>query len=420
MTVQSQQRTDWISAWRVDYMLLAIVGALLVVGLIMVWSVTFPPNVGDLPEPQSDFVRQAAFAVVGIVSLIILTRVDYRVWGRLAVPLMVVTVLLLVAVLFTEPVNGARRWLFVNSIQPSEIAKFTMVVYMAKWLSSKGEKLRHITYGLLPFGIIVGIVCGLIALEPNLSTAIIIGLCALAMFFIAGVDLIQLALVMIFGGVTAAIVIVNTPYQLSRFLAFWQQDPVKVMDGVGYHIHEAVIALGSGGLLGHGLGSGYYKFGYIPAPQTDSIFALLGEEMGLVGTWIVLALYLALVYRGFRIAAKTTDPFGQVLAAGLTFWLIFQAFVNIAVVTATIPFTGVPLPFISFGGSALIAALAAVGVLLNISHSESAPKVGNPLQGKADATLNFGWRDGGTRVSRADRRRRNPEASSRNARPRSR
>lgn len=405
MTGQSQQRTDWVGALRVDYILLGIVVALLIIGLVMVWSVTFPPKVGQLPNPQAEFTKQATYAIVGMLVLLVLTLIDYRVWGKLAVPLMGIVLVALVALLFVEPINGARRWLFLfgGSIQPSEFAKFAMVVHMARWLSSKGEKLRNVTYGLLPFAIIVGTVTGLIMLQPNLSTAIIIGLCAFAMFFIAGADVLQFALLLIIGGFTIIGIVFKTPHALERLMIFLG-DPFAP-GALNYQITEVLIALGSGGILGRGIGSGYGKFGYVPAAQTDSIFALLGEETGLVGTWIVLALYLLLVYRGFRIATKATDPFAQVLAAGLTFWLIFQAFINIAVVTATIPFTGVPLPFISSGGSALISALAAVGVLLNISRHAGAKET--------NATFSLGWRDGGTRVSRADRRRRNSETARR-------
>jgi len=238
-------------------------------------------------------------------------------------------------------------------------------------------------------------------LQPNMSTAIIIALCALAMFFIAGADLVQLVLLGISGGVVAAIVVMKTPYQMERFLVFIQ-NPLTLSDREGYQIIQTLIALSSGGLMGRGIGAGYGKFGFVPTPQTDSIFALLGEEMGLVGTWLVLGLFLFLVYRGFRIAAKANDPFGQVLAAGLTFWLIFQAFVNIGVITATIPFTGVPLPFISFGGSSLVVALASVGVLLSISRAEPTKET--------HASFDLGWRNGGTRVPRADRRQRNSAA----------
>ncbi|HEX7587363.1 MAG TPA: FtsW/RodA/SpoVE family cell cycle protein, partial [Anaerolineae bacterium] len=319
MAVQEQQRMRWIeNVPRVDYVLIGIVGSLLVIGLIMVWSVTFPPAVDlGLPDPQSFAVKQLEFAALGLVGLLVLSRIDYHLWGRLAIPLMAGTVLVLIVLLFLPESNGARRWLFNGSFQPAEVAKFTVIIYMARWLSSKGEKLRQVTYGLLPFAIFVGGVAGLIIRQPNLSTAIIIGLCAMAMFFIAGADLIQYILLLIAGGVTVALVIANTPYQMSRWLVFLQ-DPFTNLTKDNYQIAQTLIALGSGGLIGRGLGSGYSKFGFVPAPHTDSIFALLGEEVGLVGTWAVLALYLALVYRGFRIASKSKDPFGQVLAAGLT------------------------------------------------------------------------------------------------------
>lgn len=401
MTIQERSATTVDFSPRVDYVLLSIVIVLLAIGLIMIYSVTFVANVAQ-PDPQSDFMKQFWYALGGLAVLVVLMKIDYRIWGRFAIPLMAVTIGALIIILLLPPVNGSHRWAFGSSFQPSEVAKLTVVIYMARWLSSKGEKLRNVTYGLLPFAIFVGVVTGLIIREPNLSTAIIIGLCAMAMFFIAGADLVQYLFMLLSGGVTVALVIMNTPYQMSRWLTFLS-DPFATTTRDSYQIAEVLIALGSGGMFGRGLGSGYSKFGFVPAPHTDSIFALLGEEMGLIGTWAVLVLFLALLYRGFRIASKTSDPFGQLLAAGLTFWLIFQAFVNIAVVTATIPFTGVPLPFISFGGSSLVMSLAAVGVLLSIALHPNAPK-------ETHATFGFGWRHGGTRVPRVSRRRRTADA----------
>ncbi|MCL5950826.1 MAG: putative lipid II flippase FtsW [Chloroflexi bacterium] len=412
-----QERIRRISFPRVDYVLLSIVAALLIIGLIMIWSITFAPNVGEgSPDPQIDFVKQAGFALVGLVLVFVLMLVDYTVWGRLALPLMVGTVIVLILLLLmpsVSSVNGARRWLFEGSIQPSEVAKFTVIVYMAKWLSSKGDKLRQVTYGLLPFAIFVGGITGLIVLQPNLSTAIIIALCAMAMFFIAGADVIQYFFLLIAGGITIALVIKNTPYMFTRFMIY-TQDPFASAATGSYQVAETLIALGSGGLVGRGLGTGYAKFGYVPAPYTDSIFALLGEELGLVGTWTVIALFLALCYRGFRISARANSSFGQILGAGLTFWLIFQAFANIAVVTATIPFTGVPLPFISFGGSSLVAALGAVGVLLSISRAEAEPTK------EANATLDLGRRNGGPRLPSPGRHRASMETVARPVRPRGR
>jgi|YNPNPStandDraft_1061719.scaffolds.fasta_scaffold30731_1 cell division protein FtsW len=380
---------------RLDYVLLGVVLLLLLLGLIMIFSITFPLRLQiGKEDPLRDFLNQAQYAAAGLIALFVCARVDYRVWKRLAIPLMVVTVGLLVVVLFAPPVNNSHRWLWGGSVQPAEFAKFALVVYMATWLSSKGEKLRQITYGLLPFAIIVGSVCGLILLEPNLSTTGIIALCALTMFFIAGADVVQLLLLGIVGGGVAAIVVVQTPYQLQRFLIF--QNPSAPSEGGAYQVMQGLNALGSGGLLGRGLGTGYAKFGFVPTPQNDYIFALLGEELGLVGTWFVLGLFLLLVYRGFCIAAQTRDLFGQILATGLTFGLVFQAFVNIGVVTAMLPPTGVPLPFISAGGSSLIVALMSVGVLLSISRAQT-------LEGRY-ATFDFGWRYRGPRVPRLDRR----------------
>ncbi len=408
----AETRMPALDVPRVDFILLIVVVALLLVGLMMVWSVTFAPRVGlGADDPQWEFEKQAAFALLGLVVLFVLMHVDYRIWGHLASPLMFATMLALVLLLVIgKETNNARRWVVEGSIQPAEFAKFTIIVYMAKWLSSKGEKLRWITYGLVPFGIFVGVVNGLIILQPNLSTAIIIALCAVAMFFIAGADLVQFIFMLFIGGATIALVISRTPYLLQRWIVYTQQDPFSLTSRENYQIAQSLIALGSGGLFGRGIGSGLAKFGYLPASNNDSIFAILGEEVGLIGTWAVLVLFLALAYRGFNIAARTKDPFGQLLAAGFTFWLIFQAFVNIGVVTNSIPFTGVPLPFISYGGSALVAALAAVGVLLNISRNGNLPAKGDR------ATFIFGWRDGRTRLSRPSRRRRNSETPSARAR----
>jgi cell division protein FtsW len=385
---------------KMDFVLFAIVAALIVVGLVMVWSVTFAPRVSLGEDPLTSVAKQGLFAFAGLILLVAFSQLNYHLWGRWAVWMMLGTLGVLLVLLFMPATFGSRRWLMDGSIQPGEVAKFAIIVYMAKWLSSKGEKLRNVTYGLLPFSIIVGLACGLIILQPNISTAIIIGLCAFAMFFIAGADLIQFAFLMIVGGVSSGILVWQMPHAFARFQKY-MQDPLTLGQD-GFQIIETLISLGSGGLTGRGLGGGYGKFGWVTAAHTDSIFAILGEETGLIGTLAVLALFLALAYRGFRIAARTEDPFGQVLAAGLTFWLVFQAFINVAVVTATIPFTGVPLPFISYGGSSLIMAMAAVGVLLNISRNPPALKESK----ETNATVHIGGRDGGTRVPRADRRRR--------------
>jgi cell division protein FtsW len=352
---------------RIDYVLLLTVAALLLIGLMMVYSTTFDWSYAETGSPMSFLARQAVWVVLGLVVMTVLSRVDYIWWRRLAVPVMGVSLVLLVLVLAFGSVRfGAQRTFLNGSVQPSEPAKLAIVIYIAAWLSSKGEKVRLMTYGLVPFSVLIGVVAGLIVLQPDFSTAVLVVLTALAMFFIAGADLLQVGLGCLVGGGTFYALISNSLHgsqRLNDYFASWSN-----VGQVSYHVRQALVALGSGGLFGRGLGAGYQKFGYLPAPHTDSVFAVVGEELGLVGCLIVVALFAMLAQRGFKIALEAREPFGAVLAVGVTCWLVFQAFINVAVMTATIPFTGIPLPFLSLGGSAMVSSLAAVGLLLSVSR----------------------------------------------------
>jgi cell division protein FtsW len=281
---------------------------------------------------------------------------------------MAVTLLLLVLVLLVGDERfGGQRWLFNGSIQPSELGKLAIIIYIADWLSSKGEQIRRVSYGLIPFAILLGVITGLIVLQRDLGTAILISTTALAMFFIAGGNLVQILLSGILGGGTLYFLITSSPYRMARMTAFLDplnSDPL----GNGYQIRQILIALGSGGLTGLGLGASRQKFGYIPASHTDGIFAILGEELGLIGVLTVIGLFAFFAYRGFRIALAAPDAFGVVLASGITCSLVFQAIINVGVVTASLPFTGIPLPFISFGGSSLVISMASIGLLLAVSR----------------------------------------------------
>jgi cell division protein FtsW len=354
-------------AGRIDYVLLLTVAALLLMGLMMVYSTTFDWSYAETGSPMSFLLRQAAWVILGLVVMAVLSRVDYIWWRSLAVPVMGVSLALLVLVLAFGSVRfGAQRTFLNGSVQPSEPAKLAIVIYIAAWLSSKGDKIRQMTYGLVPFAVLIGVVAGLIVLQPDFSTAVLVVLTAVAMFFIAGADLLQVGLGGIVGGGTFYLLISNSLHgsqRLSDYFATWSHT-----GQVSYHVRQALVALGSGGLFGRGLGAGYQKFGYLPAPHTDSVFAVLGEELGLVGCLIVVALFALLAQRGFKIALEAREPFGAVLAVGVTCWLVFQAFINVAVMTATIPFTGIPLPFLSLGGSAMVSSLAAVGLLLSVSR----------------------------------------------------
>jgi cell division protein FtsW len=260
-----------------------------------------------------------------------------------------------------------------------------------------------VSYGLIPFAILLGFITGLIVLQQDLSTAILIAITALAMFFIAGGNLLQIITSVALGGSTFAFFITRSSYRLARLTTFLDplnSDPL----GDGYQIRQILIALGSGGITGLGLGASRQKFGYIPASHTDGIFAILGEELGLFGCLIVIALFTFLAYRGFRIALAASDSFGTVLASGITCGLIFQAIVNVGVITASLPFTGVPLPFISFGGSSLMISMASVGLLLSISRRTTSEDESKPKKEKRREVNHLRRRNRGARLSSSGRR----------------
>jgi cell division protein FtsW len=351
-----------------DYLLIITVAALLIVGLMMIYSATFALGYQLYDQPTYYFIRQLLWMGVGLLVMIIFARVEYHTWRRFSILLMTLTLLLLgVVLLIGQERFGGQRWLFNGSIQPSEFSKLAIMIYIADWLSSKGERIRRVSYGLIPFAILLGLITGLIVLQRSLSTAVLIALTALAMFFIAGGNLWQIFVSAILGGGTIAFLTAQSAYRLTRVATFLDPLNADPLNG-GYQIRQILIALGSGGIMGLGLGASRQKFGYIPASHTDGIFAILGEELGLVGSLAVLGLFAFLAYRGFRVAMLAPDSFGRVLASGITCGLIFQAIVNVGVVTASLPFTGVTLPFISFGGSSLVVTMASAGLLLAVSR----------------------------------------------------
>ncbi len=353
-----------------DYLLILIVLALLLMGLMMVYSSSFPLSHTLGKESTYFLVRQCVWGALGLVVMALIMRVEYHTWQKLSIVFMLATIILLVAVLlFGEEVNGSRQFLMGRSIQPSELCKLAMVLYIAHWLSTKGEKLRQVTYGLVPFAILIGTIAGLIVLEPDFGTAILIVAVAGSMFFVAGADLIQLAISSIVGGCTLLLLIANSEHAWNR-VSIFLQDPFNLgLAQDTYQIIRTLVALGTGGITGVGLGSSSQK-ALLPAAHTDAIFAVLGQELGLIGCLVVVGLFAALAYRGFKIALQAKDSFGFILASGLTSCLAFQALINIGVVTITLPFTGLPLPFISYGGSSLVISMMAVGVLLSISRGE--------------------------------------------------
>ena len=368
-----------------DMYLVLTVGVLVAIGLMMVWSTTF-----FWAEPQSAiFGQQARNAIIGIFVMVLLGAIDYRVWRRLVIPLMGVVMVSLVGLLILPGVKsifGARRAYFDGAVQPSELAMLVVIIYMAAWLSSKQTKIRYLTYGLLPFALLVGTIAALIVLEPDLSTAALVFIIAAIMFFLAGADWIQLAItVAVFTG-AGFLAVTQIDYARTRWTNFVDmlRDPIQ---NNAAHAQQAIIAFLNGGLGGVGLGQSYQKFFNLPAPHTDSIFAIIGEELGLIGCAVVLALYVVLLMRGFRIARHAPDSFGSLLAAGITLSIVVEAMFNIAVMAAAVPFVGVPLPFISFGGSSLVASMAGIGLLLSVSRV-TARQQATPVR-KTNETLNL-------------------------------
>ncbi|HBY97785.1 MAG: putative lipid II flippase FtsW [Ardenticatenaceae bacterium] len=354
-----------------DYVLLLTVLALVTIGLLMVYSATYTLGY-YLHENAHWFIqRQAEWAGLGLVTMLVFWRIPYATWQRWSVPIMALTVAaLLVLLLLAKSVFGATRWLVNGSIQPAEAAKVAIIIYIAHWASSKDERIRKLDAGLIPFAVLIGLVSGLILLQPDFSTAALVALTSVTMFFIAGADLKQLVVTGLIGSTTLVLVATRASYRVDRIEAFL--NPIDTQAGVGYQISQVLLAFARGGLKGEGLGSSRGNVPYLPAGHTDAIFAILGQELGLIACLLVLGLFLLLAHRGFRIAAAAPDAFGTILASGVTCWLIFQAIVNVAVVTSSIPFTGVPLPFISFGGSSLVTALAGVGLLLSVSATRRA------------------------------------------------
>ncbi|MEZ4519673.1 MAG: putative peptidoglycan glycosyltransferase FtsW [Chloroflexota bacterium] len=350
-----------------DYWLALAIAGLIVVGVLVVYSTTF--DLGMLAKDDSTYyIRRQLIALgIGLVGVLIIMQFDYHVLRYASVPLLGVTLLsLLVLLLVGDRIFGATRGFYEGSFQPSEVAKLATILYIAYWLHTKGERIKMINYGLIPFSVITGVICALIVQQPDLSTAVLIALISFTMFFVAGADWKQFGFVIIVGGSIFLLLMVTLPHAAQRVNDY--TTAIRNPELAGWHVQQALIALARGGVFGVGLGESTQKFGPLPAAHTDGAFAILGEELGLAGTLLVVGLLAFMTYRGFRVATRARDSFGFLLAIGVTCWLAYQALINIAVITAVIPFTGMPLPFLSYGGSSLLVTLLGVGILLSVSR----------------------------------------------------
>ena len=354
-----------------DMWLFAAVVALASVGVVMVYSASAILATDRFHDPYFFLKKQLFWAVLGFGCLWAAMTLNYRILERIMLPLLVVSLVLLILVLiphFSQEINGTRRWFRWGpvSFQPAELAKFSLVVYLAQFLTRRREVVESFWLGLLPPLLVAGSMAGLVLLQPDLGSSLTLVVLVFSLLFLAGGRVRQMALVAASALPLVAVAIYTAPYRLKRIMTFL--DPWADPRGSGFQIIQSYLALGSGGLFGRGLGESKQKLFYLPEPHTDFVFSVLGEELGLLGAVSVIGLFGLLIWRGIRIGLGAPDPFGAFLALGLTALLACQTLVNLGVVTGVLPTKGLPLPFISFGGSSLIMAMVSAGVLLNISQ----------------------------------------------------
>jgi len=386
-----------------DIQLLAVLGLMLALGSLMVFSATWDWSNDTYGTATGFFLNEHIRNVLlAIAAFFLMSLFDYRRWKPWAPMALFVTFAALIAVLaFGEEVFGARRSFSAGSIQPSEVAEFSIVFFMASWLSACSSRARSLVRGLLPFLVIVSSISALIFLQPDLSSSAIVALTAGVIFFVAGASLLHLGMAVFLSGLGFFAAIQFWGYASARVANYLVglQD-ITLSD---YHTLQAITAFVRGGWTGVGVGQSEQKFGALPAPHTDSIFAVIGEELGLLGALLLIALYIYFAYRGFRTARMAHDSFGALLCVGFTSWVIIQALLNIAVMTGLFPSTGVPLPLISYGGSSLVAVMAGAGMITSVhriaSMSASAPERREDL-----AHIDRRWRDGRARVSGSSHR----------------
>ena len=359
-----------------DLWLFGVVVALCSVGVVMVYSASAIIAADRFHDPFFFLKKQFFWAVLGIACLWGAMRVDYRRLERLVVPLLVISLVLLLLVLvppFGQQINGTRRWLRGGplSFQPVELAKFSLVLYLAAFLSRRQALMPSFSQGLLPPLLVAGLMAGLTILQPDLGNSLALIILTLALAYLAGARVAHMLAIAGAALPAVGLLIALRPYRWRRMLAF--VNPWDDPQGSGFQIIQSFLALGSGGWFGLGLGESKQKLFYLPEPYTDFIFAIIGEELGLLGATVIVGLFAVLIWRGLRIGLRAPDAFGGYLALGLTVMLATQTLVNLGVVTGTLPTKGLPLPFVSFGGSALLMTMFSTGVLLNISqHSGSA------------------------------------------------
>jgi cell division protein FtsW len=354
-----------------DHSLLIITIVLALVGLVMVFSASAVVAGNRFHDPGYFLKRQLAWLAFGFLLLHLASHVDYVWWKRLSIPLLGLTVVLLVMVLIPSlgvSAKGARRWLRLGpiSVQPAEIAKLVAVMYLAAYLAKKEDRLTGFLSGLAPALLVIGVLGGLVLLEPDLGTVVVMGLVAIGLLFLGGARLSHLLSLGLCAVPAVLVLVLSSSYRRQRLMTFLA--PWKDASDAGFQITQSFLAFGSGGLFGVGLGEGKQKLFFLPEAHTDFVLALVGEELGLVGTGVIILLFALFAIRGFQVAARARMSFGRYLGMGITLLIGVQALINACVVTGLVPTKGLTLPFVSYGGSSLVTCMFGVGILLNISR----------------------------------------------------
>ncbi|MBS3984646.1 MAG: putative lipid II flippase FtsW [Selenomonadales bacterium] len=353
-----------------DYILLAAIMSLICIGVVMVYSASTSLSYAMVGHEWHFIIRQILWTVLGTVALYVASRINYRKWQQLAGLGLVCTVILLLFVWMPGigvTIQGSSRWinLGVVRVQPSEVAKVTLMIWLADRLARRPGRLTSFIRGTLPLLAVAGLIGSLILLQPDLGTAVAIILVFGLVLFVAGLPMTQTIALVGVGGVVLAQLIRMAPYRFERYMAFL--DPWKDPLDTGYQIIQSLYAIGTGGLFGRGFGGGQQKRFFLPEPHNDFIFSTLAEELGFLGGALLIFLFAVLAVRGMRVALRAPDRFGSLLATGITSMVISQAMINIAVVTASVPVTGITLPLVSYGGSSLLIIMGSLGILLNVS-----------------------------------------------------
>ncbi len=359
-----------------DKILLSAILILIIFGLIMIASAGIIYSNTRFGDSYYFLKHQFFYGIIpGLVALYFFQKINYRFWKKISFYWFVVSLVFLVLVFvpgFGSAIYGASRWLKLGffSFQPSEMAKLSVILYLAAWLENQEEKkIKNFLEGTFPFLFILGTILILILKQPDTGTAGLIFLVSFAIYFVSGASLSHLFGIFLSALAGLWLLVKIAPYRMNRFLVFL--NPELDPRGIGYQINQALLAIGSGGIWGLGLGHSRQKYNYLPEPVGDSIFAIIGEELGLLGAALLVLLFLTVCLRGLKIAKNAPDEFGKLLGVGISVWIFFQAFINIASIISLIPLTGIPLPFISYGGTSMVFLLAAAGILLNISkHSK--------------------------------------------------